>query len=137
MLLAGHIYSFDLFNGETDLLNPFEIVTQLTLIMQSASEQSKGRGLAALTTTNRDRWSRNRTLLEDQSSKNVEFLKIIDEAMFVISFDDSEPINEVEHLQAAMSGDVINRWMDKMSVVSFKNGRLTANFDVSSRTSRN
>lgn len=78
-------------------LTPQEIAFQLNAIEKwCLSQPTDGPGLGVLTTLERSHWAANREYLTSLHSQNADNLKRIEEALLVISFDDSEPLTQKE-----------------------------------------
>ena len=132
VLYRGYIFSFEAVDRKLEEpLTPQEIAFQLFYIEKWCQAQSTdGPGVGALTVSDRSRWAKNREYLIKYHPQNKTTLDKIEQALFVIIFDDSEPITQSEILREAMCGDCKNRWADKsMSTIIFNNGLMGANGD--------
>ncbi|XP_074605471.1 peroxisomal carnitine O-octanoyltransferase-like isoform X2 [Brevipalpus obovatus] len=132
VLYRGYIFSMEVIDrSNEEPLTPQEIAFQLNAIEKwCLSQPADGPGLGVLTTLERSHWAANREYLASIHPQNADNLKRIEEALLVITFDDSEPLTQEELLQEAMCGDCMNRWADKsMTTIVFRNGLMAGSGD--------
>ncbi|GMH58817.1 hypothetical protein TL16_g02692 [Triparma laevis f. inornata] len=106
-------------------------------------EKERRAPVGALTCDNRDVWANNRERLMKLDAKNVEGIKAIDEALFVLCLDENDgvsdylgnPIEEDElevSMQAAVHGTPGWRWFDKpCQIIVTKTGQVCMNSEHS------
>lgn len=96
VLCRGYIFSFDVIDRfEDEPLTPQEIAYQLYYIEKWCQAQSSdGRGIGALTTTDRTIWAKNRRHLIELHPENEKSLQMIEDSLLVAVMDDSEPSNQ-------------------------------------------
>jgi len=124
VLYRGYIFSFDILLPDESILTPQELSYQLTYIEKwCQSQEREGPGIGALTITERSTWARNREYLKSLHAENGKLLDVIENAIGVYAFEDSEPLSQTDVLVEVMGGDCRNRWADKSSTsIFFKNG---------------
>ncbi|XP_053214602.1 peroxisomal carnitine O-octanoyltransferase-like isoform X2 [Panonychus citri] len=132
VLYRGYIFSFEAVDPQLEEpLTPQEIAFQLFYIEKwCQSQATDGPGVGALTVTDRSQWAKNRDYLIKLNTRNKKTIDRIEQSLFVIVFDDSEPTTQSQLLREAMCGDCKNRWADKsMSTIVFNNGLMGASGD--------
>lgn len=96
VLYRGYLFSFDLAPNEQILTAP-EIQHQLAFIENWCQQQSsEGPAVGALTATDRTKWALNRQYLLDLSEENKKIIDTIENSLFVVTFDDNQPITQEE-----------------------------------------
>lgn len=96
------------FDGQQ--LNTSELEQQFKRIYQIAERTP---AVGALTSENRDIWTRARNLLLHAHPSNSSALAAIESASFVICLDDASPVTLEERAHQYWHGDGCNRWYDK------------------------
>ena len=91
-------------------LNTSELEAQFRRIYQKAT---KAPAVGALTTENRDVWTKARKNLLAASAANAAALEDIQSAAFVVCLDDAAPVTLAERAHQYWHGDGCNRWFDK------------------------
>jgi len=111
-----------------------QIKSALNSIVNSDETLSQP-SVGVLTCDNRDLWATNRETLLNQSNKNRNSLKDIDEALFVICLD--PPLEASQEslstaMRAAMHGNPRHRWFDKpVQLIVTAEGKLCSNAEHS------
>ena len=96
VLYRGYIFSVEAFH-EDQLLNPNQFCSQLQFIENWCKEQpNDGPGIGALTVNDRTTWAKNRQYLRSLSEDNAKFIDLIENSLMVVSFSDSEPVEQEE-----------------------------------------
>jgi len=94
--------------------------------------QPEGRSPGHLTTLPRARWARVRKELAQTSKKNKNDLDLIETALFTISLEDEEPLENLAACDQLLHGNSGNRWFDKsLQLIVFKNGVAGVNVERS------
>ncbi|KAF8519035.1 carnitine acetyl transferase [Hysterangium stoloniferum] len=101
--------------ADGQLLSTRDLEQQFKYIYEQGSEEYPGVGV--LTSSNRDIWAKNYTLLAEDP-KNAFILREIHSAAFVVSLDTEKPTNVVDFSRALWHGGIHgemlgNRWFDK------------------------
>ena len=91
-------------------LNTSELEQQFRRIYKKAE---KSPALGALTTENRDIWTKARSTLLSAHASNATALKAIESSSFVVCLDDASPVTLEERAHQYLHGDGQNRWFDK------------------------
>lgn len=122
---------------EKDLAQNFQAIVEdaQTTPMQEAAKSALG----VLSTENRRIWAHLRHVLTSDSN-NVECLRIVDTALFILCLDSTSPktgselsmnmlcgTNVVE--KGVQIGTCTNRWYDKLQIIVCKNGSAGINFE--------
>lgn len=128
----GRVYKLDPWQNRR-LLSVAEIEEQLQYIKDSTTKEYPQVGV--LTSANRDTWAKNYAALQKYSS-NVNIIETIQSAAFVLSLDDIEPNDFIEHSTALWHGGyskkghehpllgLRNRWVDKpVQFIVYDNGK--------------
>ncbi|KAJ2996808.1 Carnitine O-acetyltransferase mitochondrial [Globomyces sp. JEL0801] len=127
VLRKNQFYKLDLKKVDGTYLNTSEIERQLDYIY-SAAGSDQDAAVGALTTENRDVWTKIREELLNISANNQKSFDIIETAAFVVCLDDTKPITKEEHSREAWHGDGQNRFFDKsMQFIIHDNGKAAAN----------
>lgn len=146
VLCRGQFYWFDVMDDNNDLImTEKDIGLNFQTIIADAEQtpiQDAAKGaLGVLSTENRKVWSGLREIMtKDEGSNNAECLDIVDNALFAICLDDTEPANTAELCANMLCGtsDVVrgvqvgtctNRWYDKLQIIVCKNGSAGINFE--------
>jgi carnitine O-palmitoyltransferase 2 len=80
--------------------------------------------VGALTSLGRTDWAAARTHLQRSSAQNAASLRCIDEALFVLTLDDSAPTSHAAISRTMLHGCGRNRWFDKsLNVIVAANGK--------------
>lgn len=127
----------DIIMTEKDLAQNFQAIVgdAQTTPMQEAAKSALG----VLSTENRRIWAHLRHVLTSDSN-NVECLRIVDTALFILCLDSTSPktgselsmnmlcgTNVVE--KGVQIGTCTNRWYDKLQIIVCKNGSAGINFE--------
>lgn len=146
VLCRGQFYWFDVLDDNSDLImTEKDIAVNLQTIMTDAEqsplqEAAKG-ALGVLSTENRKVWSGLREIMtKDGTSNNAECLEIVDNALFALCLDDTEPATTSELcanmlcgtsevVRGVQVGTCTNRWYDKLQIIVCKNGSAGINFE--------
>lgn len=144
VLCRGQFYWFDVLDDNHDLImTEKDIGLNLQTIMADAEQtpiQDAAKGaLGVLSTENRKVWSELRGIMTEDEN-NAECLEIIDNALFVLGIDDTEPANTSELcanmlcgtsevVRGVQVGTCTNRWYDKLQIIVCKNGSAGINFE--------
>lgn len=130
-------HNSDIIMTEKDLAQNFQAIVEdaQTTPMQEAAKSALG----VLSTENRRIWAHLRHVLTSDSN-NVECLRIVDTALFVLCLDSTSPktgselsmnmlcgTNVVE--KGVQIGTCTNRWYDKLQIIVCKNGSAGINFE--------
>ncbi|KAL7894249.1 polyketide synthase [Trichoderma sp. SZMC 28014] len=117
----GHAYKIPLtgHNGQTvtydKLKNIFEAIAQQT------PEETNWTSL--LTTANRDEWAKARDEILSASESGRNYIKTIEESLFIIYLEDTAPETADSRADAFLLDDNSNRWLDKtLAFVVCRNG---------------
>ena len=99
VLYRGYIFSFDMIlpDVEESILTPQELAYQLYFIEKwCQSQEHEGPGIGALTVTDRSLWAANRAHLRTLHPQNAKLLDLIENAIGVYAFEDSEPLTPTD-----------------------------------------
>ena len=146
VLCRGQFYWFDVLDEGNDLImTEKDIALNLQTIIVDAEQtplQDAARGaLGVLSTENRKVWSGLRDIMtKDEGSNNAECIDIVDNALFVLCLDYTEPSNTSqlcanmlcgtsEVVKGVQVGTCTNRWYDKLQIIVCKNGSAGINFE--------
>uniref|UniRef100_A0A674D2E0 Peroxisomal carnitine O-octanoyltransferase n=1 Tax=Salmo trutta TaxID=8032 RepID=A0A674D2E0_SALTR len=125
VMCKGRFFSFDAV-CDGHILNPPELLRQLTHVKQCCEGEPAGEGVAALTSEERTRWAKAREYLIGIDPANKTILETIQSSLFVVSLDDAKPYVTRE----ALTGDPTIRWGDKSyNSISFADGTFGSNCD--------
>ena len=91
-------------------LNTTELEQQFRRIYQKAE---KSPAIGALTTENRDIWTKARSTLLSAHASNATALQAIESSGFIVCLDDAAPVTLEERAHQYWHGDGQNRWFDK------------------------
>ena len=91
-------------------LNTSELEQQFRRIYEKAE---KSPAIGALTTENRDIWTKARSTLLSAHASNATALRAIESSSFVVCLDDASPVTLEERAHQYLHGDGQNRWFDK------------------------
>ncbi|KAL2209750.1 beta-ketoacyl synthase domain-containing protein [Sarocladium strictum] len=79
-----------------------------------------------LTADNRVTWAQNRRAAMERNPRNAEYLKVVEEAIFVMCLDHQTPESDTEQINFTFFGDGFNRWFDKSyQIVVMANGKTS------------
>lgn len=93
-------------------------------------ESVAGRGVGALTGTDRTTWAKAREELCAHDLSNGRNLRDIESALFVMCLDDASPSSPAELIELTAGGNCKNRWYDKsLQYMVFRNGIVGANME--------
>lgn len=97
VLYRGYIFSFDAILPNEDILTPQEFTYQLYYIEKWCQAQERdGPGIGALTITDRSTWAKNHEYLKSLHPENAKNLDMIQKAICVFAFEDSEPLSPTD-----------------------------------------
>ncbi|KAJ3213079.1 Carnitine O-acetyltransferase mitochondrial [Dinochytrium kinnereticum] len=123
----NQFYYFDLVHSNGRQLSTAEIESQLNKIYKMAGNQSEA-PVGALTTEDRDTWTKLRDELLAASPVNKQSLDIIETGAFVVCLDNTSPVTIDEVSRACWHGDGRNRFFDKsLQFIVFENGKAGFN----------
>ncbi|XP_050446529.1 carnitine O-palmitoyltransferase 2, mitochondrial isoform X3 [Cataglyphis hispanica] len=130
ILRKGHFYAFDVLDANDSIRSPREIAACLKAILEDDRPPNK-HPVGVLTTSERDQWAQARSHLV--KTGNMEILKKIDSAIFVMILDDEVIGTEKNKLlRTYLHADGTNRWFDKsFSLIVSKDGYSGINFEHS------
>ncbi|KAL6440997.1 hypothetical protein ACFW04_003402 [Cataglyphis niger] len=130
ILRKGHFYAFDVLDANDTIRSPREIAACLKAILEDDRPPNK-HPVGVLTTSERDQWAQARSHLVETG--NMEILKKIDSAIFVMILDDEVIGTEKNKLlRTYLHSDGTNRWFDKsFSLIVSKDGYSGINFEHS------
>ncbi|KAM4629052.1 carnitine O-palmitoyltransferase 2, mitochondrial [Polymixia lowei] len=129
VMRKGHMYVFDIVDGDGNLVKPAEIQSHLKYIL-SDSTPAPAFPLGVLTSENRDVWAGLRDKL--LAAGNGETLKVVDSAIFCLCLDDENMRDHIQISHNMLHGDGCNRWYDKsFSIILTKDGQAAINFEHS------
>jgi carnitine O-acetyltransferase len=126
-------FRLDVINENGTVMNEDEIGANLTSIIENSSESNsseKFHPIGVLTTDERDVWYKNRSHLES-TEKNRKTLSVIDNALFILVLESTQPSTITESSKLIFHGNGQNRWFDKLQVIVCKNGRAGLNMEHS------
>lgn len=115
VLRRGRVFKVKILDSEEqdlqyeDLKAIFESI--ISFVESDPGSENKWTGI--LTTDVRHSWAILRNKFAKISARNINYLKVIDEAMFLVCLDDGSPKTDEEHVRQSYFGDGFNRWMDK------------------------
>lgn len=92
----GYFFSFDVVGTNNNILKPPEIEKQLYYIDKWCNQNSKSDEIGVLTSTNRDKWTENRNYLQQLNIENETSLKLIDQSIMIVLFEDLTPQSKQE-----------------------------------------
>ncbi|KAJ6637373.1 Peroxisomal carnitine O-octanoyltransferase [Pseudolycoriella hygida] len=121
----GRIFSVDFYLSDGSIMAPAQILAILVEISDKIDASDMHVPIPVLTCDDRSSWAINRKYLKELSPKNAESLKMIEESIMVMTFDEHHPDNWSDAAQHTISGDLHSKWADKSSaMVMFRNGRF-------------
>lgn len=146
VLCRGQFYWFNVLDDDNDLIiTEKDLILNLSVISNDAEQTPIQDGaksaLGVLTTEKRRIWSGLRGFISaGNGSNNSDCLTIVDNALFVLCLDDTEPANTAElctnmlcgtsQVQKGVQvGTCTNRWYDKLQIIICKNGSAGINFE--------
>ncbi|KAI0297636.1 acyltransferase ChoActase/COT/CPT [Russula brevipes] len=103
-------------------LSVADLETAVANVIREA-DTHKGVPFGALTSENRDTWTRARQRLIEASPANEAALERIESAMIIVALDNSKPTSREDLSWGAWVGDGRNRWYDKHQLIVWDNGR--------------
>ncbi|PVF97619.1 putative carnitine O-acetyltransferase mitochondrial precursor [Serendipita vermifera] len=104
-----------------------DLEAMIDQVVASADKAGKGEAVGALTSENRDTWTKARQHLSSIGN-NAQTLERIDSAIIVVPLDDTTPTSREELSWACWTGanggsGAANRWYDKHQMIFFDNAR--------------
>ncbi|EGG07909.1 uncharacterized protein MELLADRAFT_105390 [Melampsora larici-populina 98AG31] len=148
IMRRGQFYWFNVLDSQhRPCLTERDLLNNLHSIIQDADQlptsEVAERSIGLLTTETRPIWASIRSELLMNSNPNSDYLKIVDESLFIVCLDDSNPITANEMCSSFLSGTTQlnpngkqigtcnNRWYDKLQLIICKNGTAGVNFEHS------
>lgn len=129
VMRKGHMYVFDVLDGDGNLVAPALIQSNLQHILNDPAPPPS-LPVGVLTSENRDVWADLRQQLE--AAGNAEQLRVVDSALFCLSLDDEDMKDHIHTSHNMLHGDGCNRWYDKsFSVIVARDGTAAINFEHS------
>ncbi|KAJ5833041.1 Highly reducing polyketide synthase sdnO [Penicillium riverlandense] len=110
VLRRGHVFSVPLKAGN-EVVPYARIKATFDGILEKVQDEGVWTGI--LTNDNRDSWATIRERLISMNSANAEYIRVIEQAAFVLCLDEGAPTTGPEHVRKAFLGDGFNRWFDK------------------------
>ncbi|KAI0599931.1 hypothetical protein F4775DRAFT_591035 [Biscogniauxia sp. FL1348] len=110
VLRRGHMFKVALREGDENV-SQVRLEAVFDAIVDNVGDDKSWDGI--LTSTNRDIWAKNRKDLLALDERNVEYLKVVEEAAFVVCLDDTDASTSEEQVKQGLMGDGFNRWFDK------------------------
>lgn len=91
------MFTFDIILPDESILTPQELAYQLLFIEKWCQSQERdGPGIGALTVTDRSLWAKNRHYLRALHPENAKIMDVIENAIGVYAFEDSEPLSHTD-----------------------------------------
>ncbi|KAH9863177.1 hypothetical protein IAQ61_009454 [Plenodomus lingam] len=129
VLRRGHLFKVSLKEGD-DIVSYQKLKTTYQSIIDLNLEEKMWTGI--LTTDNRDSWGTIRQKLMSMDPRNAEYIKVLEESVFVMCLDDNSPTTREERVRFGYLGDSFNRWHDKtLQLVVTGNGSSGTIFEHS------
>ncbi|KAI5841807.1 Choline/Carnitine o-acyltransferase-domain-containing protein [Morchella snyderi] len=144
IMCRSQFYWFDVLDDNSDLIMTEKDVAQnLQAIVEDAEtipiQEAAKNALGVLSTENRRIWAHLRDVLTTDAN-NVECLRIVDTAIFVLCLDSTSPKSGSELSMNMLCGSNVvekgvqigtctNRWYDKLQIIVCKNGTAGINFE--------
>lgn len=144
VLCRSQFYWFDVLDDNSDIITTEKDLAQnLQAIVEDAQmtpmQEAAKNALGVLSTENRRIWAHLRDVLTSDSN-NVECLRIVDTAIFVLCLDSTSPKTGAELSMNMLCGTNVidkgvqigtctNRWYDKLQIIVCKNGSAGINFE--------
>ena len=131
VLHKGRIFSFEALDSEGNLREPSYYLSVINTILQHGLTGGQSQGIGALTSADRDSWTKARNRLV--ALGNEALLEEIDSAIITLCLDDWE--HDEENPERAVTelccgSNPSNRWFDKsVSMIFSQNGLLGINFE--------
>ncbi|KAK9458328.1 acyltransferase ChoActase/COT/CPT [Dipodascopsis uninucleata] len=94
-------------------LSTSELEEQIQKIIEDADRKGHGPAVGALTSENRDKWTKFRSDVISSNANNKDLLEQIQASSFIIALDDSRPVTFTERAHQFWHGDGCNRFYDK------------------------
>lgn len=92
----GYVFKVDIVDEKNEPVKIKELIRQFKIIDDVCKSREEGPFVSALTATDRTTWAANRKKLAELSSRNAEFLELIETAFICVVVFDSEPKNGLE-----------------------------------------
>eukprot|EP00164_Ancoracysta_twista_P002189 GFYU01002889.1.p1 GENE.GFYU01002889.1~~GFYU01002889.1.p1 ORF type:complete len:783 (-),score=246.37 GFYU01002889.1:209-2557(-) len=123
----GRYYHMSLFRADGTLMTPWEYEQQFEAILADtartpAPDTAEAR-IPALTAWERTRWAEAREEFFS-SGINKTSLDIIESSVLMLTLDDSSPEDWTSQAKGVFHGNGSNLWLDKNTLVVFKNGKV-------------
>lgn len=128
VLHKGRLFKLPV-HSDDEAISYAELRSTFQAIVDSVGDD-EGVWTGILTADNRKTWSQNRHSATERAPGNAEYLKVIEEAIFVLCLDHRAPETDTEQLEFTFFGDGFNRWYDKsLQVVVMANGKTSFIFE--------
>lgn len=147
VMCRSQFYWFDVLDANNDIiLSEKDLAENFKAIIEDAhaiprSEAAKS-ALGVLTSESRSVWAelRSKIAVAPAGDNNRQCLDIIDNALFVVCLDDSEPVGKAQISENMLCGSYevdggiqigtcTNRWYDKLQLIICRNGSAGVNFE--------
>ncbi|KAM9762595.1 carnitine O-palmitoyltransferase 2, mitochondrial [Menidia menidia] len=129
VMRKGHMYVFDVVDGDGNLVKPAEIHSHLKYILSDPTP-APAFPPGVLTSENRDVWAGLRDKLV--AAGNAEDLRIVDSALFCLCLDEEDMRDHIHTSHNMLHGNGYNRWYDKsFTIIVAKDGQAAINFEHS------
>ncbi|KAA1479501.1 acyltransferase ChoActase/COT/CPT [Dentipellis sp. KUC8613] len=115
-------YEVSLVHADGTELSAADLEAQIEEVIQLAGT-GDAIPIGALTSENRDIWTKAREHLTNVSPQNEVSLERIESAMIIVALDDTKPITREQIGWECWVGNGRNRWYDKHQLIVFDNGR--------------
>lgn len=131
VLAKGHVYRVDVLTEKGDLVSDATLRRQFHAILRDSEGGAGGADLGALTVLPRDQWASLRSELISSSDALRRYFDCVDRALFVVAFDDVEPVGLDSAAKQMLIGHRSERWFDKWQIVLTPSGMAGFNLEHS------
>lgn len=144
VMCHSQFYWFDVLDNNSDIIMTERDISQnLQTIIDDAQrtpiQHAAKSAIGVLSTENRRIWANIREILT-QDSNNLECLRKVDTALFILCLDSTEPMSGAELGMNMLCGTNVvekgvqvgtctNRWYDKLQIIVCRNGSAGINFE--------
>ncbi|XP_065666925.1 peroxisomal carnitine O-octanoyltransferase isoform X3 [Hydra vulgaris] len=129
VLMKGRIFKLQVLDDSKVPYTPAEIYNQLLIIAGICKMSGDGLSIGSLTSTDRDSWYKAYTNLCELDIQNRTNISVINEAAWVVAFDDVETYTSQQAFENCALGDCVNRWFDKKTCIITATGIFGMNND--------